>query len=237
MANAAPNLSALAEEALKLIRDGMVVGLGSGKASTAFIERLGECVIGGLKIQGVPTSQASADLATKLGIPLVTLDQVESIDITCDGADEVDPQGNCIKGYGGALVREKVVAAASKRLVILVGSEKLVERLGERGKLPVEVVPFAASFCQRKLASLGLRPEVRRQGSSDYRTDNGNLILDCGTGPIADVGWLDRAIRSIPGIVGTGLFIGMADTVLVQNGKFVNQRDFHATFDYNDLNR
>lgn len=231
-----PNLSALAEEAMKLIRDGMVVGLGSGKASMAFIQRLGECVTQGLKIQGVPTSQASADLATKLGIPLVTLDQIESIDVTCDGADEVDPQGNCIKGYGGALVREKVVAYASHRLVILVGEEKLVDRLGARGKLPVEVVPFAAPFCQRKLATLGLKPEVRQLDNGNYRTDNGNLILDCGTGPIADAHWLDRAIRSIPGIVGTGLFIGMARTVLIQRGKFVNQKDYHATMDHNDLN-
>src|SRR4051812_39712499 len=126
----APNLAALANKALELVSDGMVVGLGSGKASTAFIERLGECVVGGLKVRCVPTSQASADLATRLGIPLVTLDEIDSIDLTCDGADEVDPQGNCIKGYGGALVREKVVAAASKQLAILVGSDKLVDQLG-----------------------------------------------------------------------------------------------------------
>lgn len=221
MANA-PDLSALAEEAIKLIRDGMVVGLGSGKASTAFIERLGECVIGGLKIQGVPTSQASAELATKLGIPLVTLDQVDSIDITCDGADEVDPHGNCIKGYGGALVREKVVAAASKRLVILVGSEKLVDQLGQRGKLPVEVVPFAVPLCRRRLAALGLTPQVRQQDGRDYVTDNGNSILDCGTGPIDDARKLEAAIREIPGVVGTGLFLNMAHVVLIQRNDVVD---------------
>jgi ribose 5-phosphate isomerase A len=220
-----PNLSALAEEAMKLVRDGMVVGLGSGKASMAFIQRLGECVTQGLKIQGVPTSQASANLATKLGIPLVTLDQVESIDVTCDGADEVDPHGNCIKGYGGALVREKVVAAASQKLVILVGSEKLVDQLGQRGKLPVEVVPFAASFCQRKLATLGLKPEVRRLDNGNYLTDNGNLILDCGTGPIADPLDLERSIRAIPGIVGTGLFLSMAETILIERNGAVEVCD------------
>ena len=224
MANAAPNVSALADEAVKLIRDGMVVGLGSGKASMAFIQRLGERVAQGLKVQGVPTSQASADLATKLGIPLVALDQAESIDVTCDGADEVDPQGNCIKGYGGALVREKVVAAASKRLVILVGSEKLVDQLGSRGKLPVEVVPFAAAPCRRRLTSLALTPQVRQQDGRDYLTDNGNLILDCGTRVIADARQLDLDIRSIPGVVGTGLFLGMANVVLVEREGSVEVR-------------
>jgi ribose 5-phosphate isomerase A len=222
-----PNLAALADEALKLIRDGMVVGLGSGKASMAFIQRLGECVAQGLKIQGVPTSQASADLATKLGIPLVTLDQVESIDVTCDGADEVDPQGNCIKGYGGALVREKVVAAASKRLVILVGDEKLVEQLGSRGKLPVEVVPFAVAPCRRRLISLGLSPQVRQQDGRDYLTDNGNLILDCGTAPIEDAQQLEASIRDIPGVVGTGLFLKMAHLALVERAGSIEQRQFN----------
>jgi ribose 5-phosphate isomerase A len=225
MSDPAPNLAALAEEALKLVRDGMVVGLGSGKASMAFIQRLGECVAQGLKIQGVPTSQASADLATKLGIPLVTLDQVESIDVTCDGADEVDPHGNCIKGYGGALVREKVVAAASMRLAILVGSEKLVEQLGSRGMLPVEVVPFAVAPCRRRLAALGLSPQVRQQEGRDYLTDNGNLILDCGTAPIADPHGLELSIRGISGVVGTGLFLAMADTILIERSGAVEQRD------------
>jgi ribose 5-phosphate isomerase A len=220
----APNLAALADEAMKLIRDGMVVGLGSGKASTAFIERLGECVVAGLKVQGVPTSQASADLATRLGIPLLTLDQVESIDVTCDGADEVDPNGNCIKGYGGALVREKVVAAASKRLAILVGSEKLVDQLGSRGKLPVEVIPFATALCKRRLVALGLQPQVRQQNGRDYLTDNGNLILDCGTGPIADPGKLEQSMLAIPGVVGTGLFIAMANVVLIERAGEVEVR-------------
>src|SRR5688500_17360071 len=126
----APNLAALAAKALELVTPGMIVGLGSGKASTAFIEALGQKVRDGMRVQGVPTSRASADLAQQLGIEL--LDPVGVIDVTFDGADEVDSQGNCIKGYGGALVREKVVAAASKRLVILVGAEKLVDALGSR---------------------------------------------------------------------------------------------------------
>jgi ribose 5-phosphate isomerase A len=193
----------------------------------AFIQRLGECVAQGLKIQGVPTSQASADLATKLNIPLVTLDQVESIDVTCDGADEVDPQGNCIKGYGGALVREKVVAATSKRLVILVGDEKLVEQLGSRGKLPVEVVPFAVAPCRRRLISLGLSPQVRQQDGRDYLTDNENLILDCGTAPIEDAQQLEASIRDIPGVVGTGLFLKMAHLALVERAGSIEQRQFN----------
>ena len=224
---APPNLAALANEAVGLIRDGMIVGLGSGKASTAFIEKLGECVQQGLRVQGVPTSQSSADLATRLGIPLLTLDQVESIDVTCDGADELDPQGNCIKGYGGALVREKVVAAASKRLVILVGSEKLVEQLGARGMLPVEVVPFAAALCRRRLMALSLQPQVRQQAGQPYITDNGNLILDCGTRPIANAEQLDSDIRAIPGVVGTGLFLGMAQVALIERAGGVEVRPFN----------
>lgn len=224
MAQASPDLAALAEAALKLVSDGMVVGLGSGKASTAFIERLGERVTQGLKVRGVPTSQDSADLAAELGIPLVTLDQVELIDLTCDGADEVDPQGNCIKGYGGALVREKVVAAASRRLAILVGAEKLVDQLGSRGKLPVEVVPFAVALCRRRLTALGLSPQIRPQDGRDFLTDNGNLILDCATGPIVDPRELDSTIREIPGIVGTGLFLNMANLVLIDRGGVVEQR-------------
>jgi ribose 5-phosphate isomerase A len=204
----------------------MVVGLGSGKASTAFIERLGQRVQQGLNVRGVPTSQASADLATRLGIPLLTLDQIESIDVTCDGADEVDPQGNCIKGYGGALVREKVVAAASQKLAILVGAEKLVQQLGERGKLPVEVVPFAAAFCQRRFIALGLKPQVRQQQGGNYLTDNGNLILDCGTGPIADPGQLESNLLATPGVVGAGLFLSMANLVLIERNGGVEVRSF-----------
>jgi ribose 5-phosphate isomerase A len=221
-----PNLIALADKALELVRDGMVVGLGSGKASSAFIEALGRRVAQGLHVLGIATSQASEDLAKRLNIPLVTLDDVDWIDLTCDGADEVDPQGDCIKGYGGALVREKVVAAASKQLAILIGEEKLVPQLGSRGKLPVEVVPFAASFCQRELAALGLTPQFREQDRKPFRTDNGNLILDCGTGPIADPLQLEQAIRAIPGIVGTGLFLDMVATVLVERNGSVEVRRF-----------
>ena len=137
------------------------------------------------------------------------------LDMTVDGADEVDPNLNLIKGYGRALVREKIVAASSKRLIILVGDEKLVPRLGTRGKLPVEVIPFALPLCERRLGELGCRPVPYTQDGRLFVTDNGNHILDCRIEPIADAPRLELDIRAIPGVVGTGLFLNMADTVLV----------------------
>jgi len=148
-------------------------------------------------------------------IPLLTLDQAATLDLTVDGADEVDPNLDLIKGYGRALVREKIVAASSRRLIILVGDEKLVPRLGTRGKLPVEVTPFALSLCERRLSALGCRPVPYLQAGGLFVTDNGNHILDCQIHPIADAVELELDIRAIPGVVGTGLFLGMADTVLV----------------------
>lgn len=213
------------DRALAEIASGMVVGLGTGRAAAAFIDALGAKVQAGLQIRGLPTSQASAEQAQKLGIPLVTFDDVDTIDVTCDGADEVDPQGNLIKGYGGALVREKIVAAASKKLVILVGEEKLVPVLGSRGKLPVEVVPFGIAATARHLAKLGLSPQPRMTGGKLFITDNGNHILDCSTGPIDQPAELERQILAISGVVGTGLFLGMADLVLIQRGEQVEVRE------------
>jgi ribose 5-phosphate isomerase A len=210
-----------AEHALGLIREGDVVGLGSGRAATAFVERLGERVREGLHVRCIPTSSATAALATRLALPLTTLDDCEHIDITVDGADEVDPRLNLIKGLGGALVREKVVAAASKRLVILVGAEKEVPVLGARGTLPVEVVPFALGFCRRKLAALGLPPTPRMAGGSLYVTDNGNYILDCAIPPLPDPEVLQRTLDALPGVVGHGLFLGLAHTVVAQRGEEV----------------
>lgn len=207
----------IAERALALIEDGFAVGLGTGRAATLFVKALGPKVREGLKIRGVPTSDATAGLARELGIPLTTLDEVGELDITFDGADEVAPDLNLIKGYGGALVREKIVAASSKRFVVLVGPGKEVKVLGEHGKLPVEVVPFGLALAKRKLAALDCPPVLRLEpGGSPYVTDNGNPILDCHIGPILDAAALERAILDIPGVVGTGLFIGMAETVLIQ---------------------
>jgi ribose 5-phosphate isomerase A len=214
--------AALAQAALAHVRSGQVVGLGSGQAATAFVRALGREVKAGLEVRAVPTSEAVAGLAGQLGIPLVSLDEEPVIDVTLDGADEVDPHLDLIKGYGGALVREKVVAAASRRLVILVGREKLVPVLGSRGKLPVEVVPFAAGFCRRRFAGLGYAPVLRLTGPAPVLSDNGNLIFDCAVGPIADPAGLDATLCRIPGVVGTGLFVGLAQAVLVVE-------DGHAT--------
>jgi ribose 5-phosphate isomerase A len=212
-----PILAAIAARALEFVHDGAVVGLGTGRAATAFVEALGARVKQGLRVTGVPTSQATAATARRLAIPLVDLDDVDEIDVTVDGADEVDPQLNLIKGYGGAMVGEKIVAAASRREIILVGSEKLVPVLGKRGILPVEVIPFAVGFCKRRLAALGCRPQVRFTDGVrvPFVSDSGNYILDCGVEPITEPQALEDAIRAIPGVVGTGLFIGIAERVLV----------------------
>lgn len=210
------------ERALEFVPNGSRIGLGSGRAAQAFVMALGECVrSGSLKVQGVPTSEETARLARQQAIPLLNLAEAGELDLTVDGADEVDPNLDLIKGYGRALVRERIVAASSRRLVILVGEEKLVAQLGARGKLPVEVIPFALPLCERRLRQLGCEPTPCRMGQGLFVTDNGNHILDCRIDPIADAPRLEMDIRAIPGVVGTGLFLGMADTVLVGD-----QRDF-----------
>jgi ribose 5-phosphate isomerase A len=204
------------ERALELVPNIARIGLGSGRAAQAFVKGLGERVRNGsLRVQGVPTSEETARLSREEGIPLLTLAEAGILDLTVDGADEVDPNLDLIKGYGRALVREKIVAASSRRLVILVGDEKLVPQLGTRGKLPVEVTPFAVPLCERRLCELGCRPVAYRQGNDLFVSDNGNHILDCQLDPITDARELELAIRTIPGVVGTGLFLNMADTVLV----------------------
>lgn len=214
------------EKALEYVRDGAAIGLGSGRASTEFIKLLATRVRAGLRIRGVPTSQTTATLATELGIPLASLEEVMPLDLTVDGADEVDPQLNLIKGYGRALVREKIVAAASKRLIILVGREKEVHMLGKHGKLPIEIVPFGLPVCSRRLADLGCRPVPYMVDGRLFVTDNGNHILDCGIELIAQPAEFEAKIRAIPGVVDTGLFLGMADTVLVGDEAFqlINER-------------
>src|SRR5215471_1657068 len=204
------------ERALELVPNGSRIGLGSGRAAQAFVKALGERLRNrSFRVHGVPTSEETARLARQEGVPLLTLEQAGMLDLTVDGADEVDPNLDLIKGYGRALVREKIVAASSRRLVILVGDEKLVTRLGTRGKLPVEVTPFALPLCERRLSALGCRPVPYRQGDGLFVTDNGNQILDCQIEPIPDPARLELDIRAIPGVVGTGLFLGMADTVLI----------------------
>lgn len=217
----ADGAAALAAEALRHVASGQVVGLGTGQAATAFVRALGARVAAGLAVRGVPTSETTAALARELGIPLLSLDDVETVDVAVDGADEVDEHLDLIKGYGAALVREKVVAALARRFVVLVSAEKLVPVLGSRGRLPVEVVPFATGPCRRRLAALGHPATVRAADNGrPVVSDNGNTLLDCRVGPIADPAALDAAVRAIPGVVGTGLFVGMASTVLVwDNGR------------------
>jgi ribose 5-phosphate isomerase A len=223
-----PDFTVVASRALELVPDNSRIGLGSGRTTEAFIHALAERVKQGLRVRGVPTSEHVARLARSLGIPLDTLDDQAPLELTIDGADEVEPTTlNLIKGWGAALVRERIVAAASKRQVIIVTGEKLVDRLGARGRLPVEVIPFAAPFCQRQMEQLavagGLRPAVRQRDGRPLVTDNGNWILDCQLGPQDDPAGLERALRAIPGVVDTGLFLGTAALVLVAEGGKVRE--------------
>ncbi|MGH7896832.1 MAG: ribose-5-phosphate isomerase RpiA [Candidatus Binatia bacterium] len=217
-------LQKVGEAATGYIESGMKVGLGTGRAAAAFVRVLGEHVKAGLQIVGVPTSEATRKLAESLGIPLTTLAEAGTLDLTIDGADEVAPGLALIKGLGGALVREKIVAASSKRFIVVVGHEKVVERLGVKTPLPVEVVPFGLALCERRLAALGSIPKLRSlpQSSDPFVSDNGNYILDCKFVAIDDPAGLDVEIGEIPGVVDTGLFVGMAERVLVQEGDEVH---------------
>jgi ribose 5-phosphate isomerase A len=208
---------AAAEAAAALIEDGMAVGLGTGSTAYFAIEALIRRIRQGLRIVGIPTSERSAAQARAGGIPLTTFAEHRRLDITIDGADEVSAGSlNLIKGLGGALLREKIVAAASDRLVIVADARKLVERLGGTARLPVEVVPFGWQTTAERLARLGGSPVLRGDDqASAFRTDGGNLILDCDFGLIADAAALDQAISQTVGVVETGLFIGMACMALV----------------------
>ena len=221
--------TSIAEHALSFIHDGDTVGLGSGRAARNFVRALGARVEADLQIRGIPTSQATADLAHSLGIPLFRPDEVDQIDIAVDGADEVDPSLQLIKGYGGALVREKIVAASAKRFVILVGQEKLVPVLGSRGRLPLEVLPFGAALCLRLLRELEWQPQLREENGTPFTTDNRNYIVDCRIPPLPSPAAWEQRLLAMPGIVGTGLFIDMAHTVLVQTGDTVQVRQRNRT--------
>jgi ribose 5-phosphate isomerase A len=214
-------LDILAGRALELTREATVIGLGSGRAAWAFVRALGRSVKEGRTVRAVAASEETARLAAENGIPLTDLE--EAIDVTVDGADEVDPELNLIKGYGGALVRERIVAAAARQQLILVGVEKLVPVLGSRGRLPVEVIAFALPFVRRRLRELGCEPELRTVEREPVVSDNGNLIIDCAVGAIADARGLERRLRSIPGVIDSGLFLGTADTVLVSDGDEVRE--------------
>jgi ribose 5-phosphate isomerase A len=207
--------------AAKLVSDGQVVGLGTGSTAYFAVIALGERVKAGLKIVGIPTSIATADLARRLGIPLTTLDEQPEIDITIDGADEIDPRLNLIKGGGGALLREKVVASVTKKMVVVADSGKLVPALG-KFPLPVEIIPFAQPVVERKLTSLGATPKLRlKPDGQPYVTDNGNHILDASFGRIADPPTVARSLSETAGVVEHGLFIGLAKLAIVGRGNTV----------------
>ncbi len=203
-----------AEWAAALIEDGMVVGLGTGSTASLILEPLAARIRQGLRIVGIPTSERTAERARGLGIPLSTLADHARVDLTIDGADEVEIGTlNLIKGRGGALLREKIVASASARLVIVADESKLVERLG-RGALPIEVVPFEWQSTARRIESLGGGPALRlRPDGGAFVTDGGHYILDCAFGPISSAGSLDRELNGIVGVVEHGLFLGLADRV------------------------
>ncbi len=207
-----------AEQAVGYVTSGMVVGLGSGSTVKFALEFLGEAVNSGRleRVVGIASSRQTEDLANTLGIPLTTFEEHPHIDLTIDGADEVDPQLNLIKGGGGALLREKIVAQASRRNIIIVDESKLSPRLGTRWAVPIEVIPFALAVEMHFLQGLGAKPILRGERDQDpFITDEGNLILDAHFGPIEDVQRLADQLNQRAGIVEHGLFLGMAAEVIV----------------------
>ncbi|MBK8980636.1 MAG: ribose-5-phosphate isomerase RpiA [Planctomycetes bacterium] len=217
--------------AADLVRDGQRVGLGTGSTVAFVLERLAERIAQGIRVAGVPTSERTAARARELGIPLASLDDLERLDIAIDGADEVDPAGNLVKGGGAALTREKIVAAAADRLVIVVSPDKLVPHLGASFRLPIEVLPFGWRQAAARVRALGLGPELRLgPDRQPVRTDGGNLVLDASFGPVADLAALERALDAIPGVVECGLFVAMAPRVLIGelDGR-VRELDFSAS--------
>lgn len=206
-----------AREAVKLIKDGQVVGLGTGSTAVLAVQEIGELVRKGLRIKGVPTSDSTAALARELSIPLIDINSADHIDITIDGADEFTKELHLIKGGGGALLREKIVAAKTRQEVIIADSSKYVEKLG-KFKLPVEVIPFAASYVLKEILKLGGEGAVRGE---PFITDEGNYIIDVDFKRIEDPVSLSDQLKSIVGVVEHGLFIGLAERVLMGEGDSV----------------
>jgi ribose 5-phosphate isomerase A len=205
---------AAAAAAVAEIEDGMLVGLGTGSAANFAIAALGERVAEGLKVTTVATSLATARIAEAAGLPVLPFDTFARLDIAIDGADELDPQLRAIKGKGGAMLREKIVAAAAERMIVIVDASKQVTQLG-RGPLPVEVLPFAAGFVSDRIERLGATVRRRMAGDACYRTDQDNIILDCEFGAIDDPLALASALSAIPGMLGHGLFLDEIDAVYV----------------------
>jgi len=201
--------------ALEEVRSGMIVGLGTGSTASHFIRELGAKVRSGLKVQGIPTSEASHQLAEQVGIPLTTFKEHSRIDLTVDGADEVSPDLDLIKGLGGALVREKIVAHASDRVVIVVDEGKLVDQLGTRCPIPVEVIPIAAPRVSAQLQKWGGAARPREKNGRIFVSDNGNVILDWDHGLISDPAIVEKQLKALTGVVDSGLFSNVAACAFV----------------------
>jgi ribose 5-phosphate isomerase A len=215
--------AAAARASLRFVRDGMTLGLGTGSTAAHAVRFLGEQVKAGLKIRGIPTSVHTGELAASLGIPLTTLEECQEIDVDIDGADEFDPQLHLIKGGGGALLREKIIASASRQVVIIADSSKQVAVLG-KFPLPVEVIPFAQPLVAKRVTALGATVKLRRDAKGNpFVTDEGHHILDCSFGQIPDPPALARKLSDMPGVVEHGLFIELATVVLCAKGENVTE--------------
>lgn len=202
------------EKAAEYIEDGMIIGLGTGSTAYYAIKKVGEMVRNGLKVKAVPTSKETAELAAEEGIELVELADVKSLDLTIDGADEVDSDFNLIKGGGGALLREKIVASATDKLIIVVDESKLVKNLGAF-PLPVEITPFSWQYTQQMIEKFSCSSEIRKEDGEIFVTDNGNYILDCDFGKIEDPVKITVELNKLPGVVENGIFAEMAEIVVV----------------------
>jgi ribose 5-phosphate isomerase A len=211
--------------AAELVESGMVVGLGTGSTAALMLQRLGERrALEGLKILGVPTSVATAELARQLSIPVRELDDISSLDMNLDGADEVDPQFRMIKGRGGALLREKIVACVAARRVTIITAEKRVDRLGLNAPIPVEVSCIGLKHTERRLQRLGARVRIRPLASgAPYLTDGGNAIIDCRFDDIGDPEELDSRLQGVVGVFETGLFLGLCDVLVIGTTDGVEQ--------------
>ncbi|MBM4125396.1 MAG: ribose-5-phosphate isomerase RpiA [Nitrospira sp.] len=204
-----------AEAAVRYVKDGQVVGLGTGSTAKYVILALGERMKTGLRITGVPTSHETAELARRSGIPLLETENAWAIDVDIDGADQVDPQLNLVKGGGGALLKEKIVAAAAKQVIIVVDHTKRVPCLGNSFPLPVEVIPFGWGSTAKQLEALGLKPALRERNGQIFKTEAGHYILDLHLGRIEQPAELETRLNLVPGIVETGLFVGRTDLLIV----------------------
>jgi ribose 5-phosphate isomerase A len=203
-------------QAAMAIEDGMVVGLGSGSTAALAVEALAARIAQGLRVVGIPTSEATAALARRLGVPLTSFAEHSHVDITIDGADQVERRSlTLIKGRGGALLREKIVASASDRMIVVVDETKLVARLGGATPLPVEIVAFGWQTVIARLKALGCAPTLRLKGDEIFFTDGGNLIADCAMAEIPDPAALEARLAAVTGVIETGLFIGLATEILI----------------------